>query len=74
MNTQVLSLIKLFFLFIASFSASFSIAEPVHLTTASDKEVIATYLQGEDESNPVLILHGFLQTKEFPTVDRLATS
>ena len=74
MNTQVLSLTKLFFLFIALFSTSFSFAESVQLTTASDKEVIATYLQGEEDNSPVLILHGFLQTKEFPTVDRLATS
>ena len=74
MNTQVLSFTKLFFLFIASFSTSFSFAESVQLTTASDKEVIATYLQGEDNSNPVLILHGLLQTKDFSTVERLATS
>ncbi|MCK4705231.1 MAG: alpha/beta hydrolase [Gammaproteobacteria bacterium] len=74
MNTQALSLTKLFFLFIASFSTSFSFAESVQLTTASDKEVIATYLQGEDNSNPVLILHGLLQTKDFSTVERLATS
>lgn len=74
MNTQALFLTKLFFLFIASFSASFSFAESVQLTTASDKEVIATYLQGEDNSNPVLILHGLLQTKDFPTVERLASS
>ena len=74
MNTQALFLTKLFFLFIALFSTSFSFAESVQLTTASNKEVIATYLQGEGNSNPVLILHGFLQTKEFPTIERLATS
>ncbi len=74
MNTQALFLTKLFFLFIASFSTSFSFAESVQLTTASNKKVIATYLQGDDNSNPVLILHGFLQTKEFPTIERLATS
>ena len=59
-----------FFLF---FYASLSIAEPVKLTNASGQVIAADYLQGTNNAPPVLILHGFLQTKEFPTVSRLVT-
>jgi len=34
----------------------------------------ANYLKGSNDANPVLILHGFLQTNEFSTVDRLTTA
>lgn len=59
-----------FFLF---FYASLSIAKPVKLTNASGQVIAADYLQGTNNAPPVLLLHGFLQTKEFPTVSRLVT-
>ena len=59
-----------FFLF---FYASLSIAEPVKLTNASGQVIAADYLQGTNNAPPILLLHGFLQTKEFPTVSRLVT-
>lgn len=74
MNTKTLSFTKFFLFSIVLLNASTSFAESIRLTTTSDKEVIAAYLQGENDSNPVLILHGFLQTKEFSTVDMLATA
>jgi len=49
-------------------------AEPVKLTTASDKVALADYLQGSNNASPVLLLHSFMQTNEFSTVNRLATS
>jgi pimeloyl-ACP methyl ester carboxylesterase len=35
---------------------------------------VAGYTEGASDTSPVLILHGFLQTNEFPTVTRLAES
>jgi pimeloyl-ACP methyl ester carboxylesterase len=57
-----------FFLFLY---ASLSSAELVKLTNASGKVIAADYLQGTNNAPPVLLLHGFLQTKEFSTVSRL---
>jgi len=49
-------------------------AEPVQLTNASNKIVTADYLQGSNNASPILLLHSFMQTNEFPTVSRLASS
>ncbi|RMG50237.1 MAG: alpha/beta fold hydrolase, partial [Gammaproteobacteria bacterium] len=38
------------------------------------KTAVATWYPGEADKPPVLILHGFLQTREFPTVARLGAS
>ncbi|MFW2371647.1 MAG: alpha/beta hydrolase [Gammaproteobacteria bacterium] len=53
---------------------SFCCAESVKLTTASNKIANAEYLQGSNNASPVLLLHSFMQTKEFTTVSHLATS
>ena len=47
-------------------SARMSLELPSGLTAESD------YWPGEVDRPPILILHGFLQTREFPTVRRLA--
>jgi alpha-beta hydrolase superfamily lysophospholipase len=49
-------------------------AEPVKLENAAGNVITADYSQGTDRSNPVLVLHGFLQTGKFSTVSRLLTS
>lgn len=48
------------------------LAEVVELRTDRNQLITANFLGGHEDINPVLILHGFLQTKEFPTVARLA--
>lgn len=53
---------------------SLCLAQPVELKTASGHVVIADYLPGNNNRNPVILLHGFLQTRQFPTVARLATT
>jgi len=47
-------------------------AETVTLAMPSKLEARAAYLAGQPGKPLVLILHGFLQTQEFPTVHRLA--
>ena len=49
-------------------------AETVKLTTSSNKIANAEYLQGTNNASPVLLLHSFMQTREFSTVNRLANS
>ena len=49
-------------------------AETVELETVEKQTARASYLEGGNDANPVLILHGFLQTHEFPTVNRLAVA
>ncbi|MGD2117781.1 MAG: alpha/beta hydrolase family protein [Chromatiales bacterium] len=49
-------------------------AENIELRTDKNLVITADFMAGENNANPVLILHGFLQTKEFPTVARLAAS
>jgi len=49
-------------------------AETIELSSASGNTIAAEYLTGIDNSNPVIVLHGFLQTKDFSTVSRLAGS
>lgn len=47
-------------------------AVPVHLTLANGVAARANFLPGADDKPAVLLLHGFLQTHEFPTLHRLA--
>ncbi len=61
-------LLALFFLL----NTHFSHAETVELTTSDNHIALAEYLPGDNDKNPVLILHGLLQTMEFSTVKRLA--
>lgn len=49
-------------------------AKPVQLKNQHNKTVTADYLQGTNTQPAVLILHGFLQTREFSTVSRLANN
>lgn len=53
------------------FYTSPGFAESVKLTNVSGKVIAADYLPGTNDENPVLLLHGFLQTKDFSTVSRL---
>lgn len=50
------------------------LAESIKLTNTSGEVITADFSQGSNKASPVLILHGFLQTRKFPTVSRLATS
>ena len=52
--------------------ASWAQAESVSLTLPNKVVALATFFQGKPAKPALLILHGFLQTKEFPTVARLA--
>lgn len=54
--------------------ASLCVAETVSLTNASNKIILADYMQGTNNASPVLLLHSFMQTKDFPTVSRLASA
>lgn len=59
-------------LLLASFLATGSLrSETVYQTQAAGFVASAQFLEGDDESKVVLILHGFLQTKDFFTVRRL---
>ena len=49
-------------------------AESIQLQSELNKIIVADYQQGSENNNPVLLLHGFLQTKEFSTVTRLSAS
>lgn len=50
------------------------LAESIKLTNASGNVISAGFSQGSNSANPVLVLHGFLQTSKFSTVSRLLTS
>ena len=50
------------------------LAESIKLTNASGNILTADFSQGTNNANPVLILHGFLQTSKFSTVSRLVAS
>ncbi len=54
--------------------AELCLAETVELTSPGDRVALAEYLPGDNNNNPILILHGLLQTREFSTVSRLASS
>lgn len=51
-----------------------SIAEVISLRTAGQLTAEAELLSGDNDASPILILHGFLQTRDFPTVSRLANA
>ncbi|MCW8933566.1 MAG: alpha/beta hydrolase [Gammaproteobacteria bacterium] len=48
-------------------------AQPVQLKN-NNLMMNAEYLEGSNNQNPVIILHGLLQTHQFTTVNRLATA
>jgi len=48
-------------------------AQPIQLKS-NNLVMNAEYLEGSNTQNPVIILHGLLQTYEFSTVSRLATA
>ncbi len=50
------------------------LAESIKLTNASGNVITADFSQGTNKANPILILHGFLQTSKFSTVSRLVAS
>ena len=54
--------------------ASLSNAETVRLTSSAGRVIAADYTQGTNSANPIMLLHGFLQTNKFSTVDRLMNS
>lgn len=49
-------------------------SETVKLINSSKKIIEADYLRGTNNGDPVILLHGFLQTNEFSTVSRLANT
>jgi len=49
-------------------------AEIIELKNDDNKVITADYLKGSLNTNPVLLLHGLLQTREFSTISRLATT
>ncbi len=60
---------------IVLFAVSLSVqAEEIQLKMPNGLTASAEYSQGADGQPVVIILHGFLQTYEFPTVARLANS
>ena len=70
MNSQLILIATLSLLL----SPALCIAETIKLKTDDGKVMVADYLPAADDAEPVLLLHGFLQTREFSTVNRLATS
>lgn len=74
-NSSVMmkSLLMLFSGFCLFFFISAVFADSVKLTNVSGNTIAADYFQGENNTNPVLLLHGFLQTSDFSTVRRLET-
>ncbi|MCU7808714.1 MAG: alpha/beta hydrolase [Candidatus Thiodiazotropha sp. (ex Semelilucina semeliformis)] len=59
----------LLILLLITFPAS---SEIINLTVDTDLEATAELLPGQEEGKTILILHGFLQTRDFFTVRRLA--
>lgn len=49
-------------------------AEIVQIPIDGKTRAAAQFIQGDADAPAVLLLHGFLQTREFPTIRRLATS
>lgn len=64
------TIIRILLLFLGLAPAAWAV--PVQLTLPSGIVVLAHYLPGADNKPAVLLLHGFLQTYEFPTLHRLA--
>ena len=61
-------------LFLASSFFSTAFAAEVALELQPNLTATASYLAGAEDKNPVLILHGFLQTYHFSTVNHLQES
>lgn len=54
--------------------SSLASADVVSITTTQDIVATAEYRAGQADLPAILIVHGFLQTRDFPTVSRLANS
>lgn len=52
-------------------SAAFSYAESVKLKNVSGQVIAADFTQGSNNTGPILLLHGFLQTNKFSTINHL---
>jgi pimeloyl-ACP methyl ester carboxylesterase len=59
---------------IASYGVQHALADEARLTLKNGLIATAAYKAGNPELPAVLILHGFLQTRDFPTVHQLADS
>ena len=68
------SMLRLFASLVILLCATDVLAEIIELETAEKRISQATFLQGDNDASPLLILHGFLQTREFSTVNRLVNS
>ena len=68
--TKLIQLISLFFIILSNNLS----AEIIEQETTERKTALASFFEGDSEQKPVLILHGFLQTHDFPTVSRLTTA
>lgn len=55
-------------------NTTLSYAETVKIKNTSNNIMSATYLPSNNNENPILLLHGFLQTNEFSTISRLAST
>lgn len=70
-------MIKILIILLSGFflvlSASSSYAESVKLSNASAQVIAADFTQGSNNMGPILLLHGFLQTNKFSTINRLGT-
>lgn len=51
-----------------------SYADTVKIKNASNKTMSAIYLPSDNNKNPILLLHGFLQTNHFSTISRLSST
>lgn len=54
-----------------SLGSAFSYAEIINIKNSSNQTISAIYTANKDNSNPVLLMHGFLQTNAFSTISRL---
>lgn len=67
--------LRFFLIQLISIAASPSLcAAPVEITLASKVIVSAEYKPGAPSKPAILLLHGFLQTRDFPTIQRLGQS
>ena len=68
-------MLRWIFLFMAGAATSMmvapSFAEPVELLISNNLTARAEFRKGDSDKPAVLLLHGFLQTHEFPTIHRL---
>ncbi len=69
MQKIIQSITLIFIIFLNNVSAGI-----IEQETTERKTALASFLEGDSDSKPILILHGFLQTHDFPTVSRLTTA